>query len=177
MKILRSIGAIIVGWLAAVIAISGIEMVSGMFIYPPPGGKSAMEWKKEMETGTPAAREWLRSIPTSAMAMVQVAWAFGAMGGGFVAARTAGRAHLLHAGIIGAFVLVGTIFKFLVLKTKLDYVHPDWLLITGLLLPLPFSLLGGKLASLFYPPAPPSPPLPPAPDGAIQAGEPPLRSN
>ena len=100
-----------------------------------------------MHKGTPAAKEWIRSIPISAMVALQVGWGVGALIGGAVAAWIAGWARLVHAGIIGAFILVSTIFNFQQLKQSLGYTHPDWLLVTGLLLPLPLSLLGGLIVT------------------------------
>lgn len=172
MKILRSIAAVLLGWLTAVILISGLESVNGLF-YPPPEGKSLMEWGEEMKKGTPAAKQWIRDIPTSAMAVLQVAWGLAAFVGGAIAALVAGRARLFHASLIGLFILIGTIVNFLQLKSLLDYAHPDWLIITGLLLPLPLSLLGGKLVDWWLPVAPAN--VPPA-NGAIREGEPPFRS-
>ena len=147
MKILRSILAVVVGSIVGFLFIMAIEAVNG-FIYPPPEGKSGMEWMKEINDGSPAAKEWIRSMPTSAMALVQVAWAVGAAVGGAVSAWIAGRARVLDAGIIGALVLVVTVINFLEMKAKLDYTHPDWLIVTGLLLPLPLALLGGKLVAV-----------------------------
>ncbi|MBI2808300.1 MAG: hypothetical protein HYX68_25210 [Planctomycetes bacterium] len=157
MKIFRSIAGIAVGAIVAVIVIMVVETANG-FIYPPPDGKTGEEWYKEMMEGTPAAKEWLRSIPTSTMAMLQVAWGLGACLGGAVAALIAGRLRLLHAGIIGALILAATIYNFYCLKTQLDYAHPDWLIVTGLLLPLPLSLGGGKLVAMLFPPPTPAAP-------------------
>ncbi len=173
MGVIRSIAAVVVGWIVAVLVIIVVESTSGL-LHPPPDGKSITEWAKEFEECTPAAKEWLRSMPTSALAMLQVGWGFGAFFGGGVAAWIAGRGRLIHAGIIGVLILAATIVNFFQMKAKLDYSHPDWLIATGLLLPVPLSLLGGWLVSLRYP----SEPAPSAgPDGAIMEGDPPVRPN
>ena len=156
MQILRSVGAVVAGALVAMILIGMIEAING-FIYPPPEGKSFMEWWKEVSDGTQLAKDWIKGMPASAMALLQVAWGVGACVGGAVAALIAARWRLLHAGLIGAFVLAGTIMNFQQMKEKLDYTHPDWLIITGLLLPLPLSLLGGYVIDRLYP-LPPSAP-------------------
>lgn len=160
MNIFRSIAGVVVGCLVAVVFITVIETANS-FMHPPPGGMSVMEFAKEMEKGTPAAKEWMNSIPLSAMALLQVGWGVGALVGGAVSAWIAGRARLVHAGFIGAFVLAGTIFNVYQLKTLLDFTLPDWLLVTGLLLPLPLSLLGGVIVAKLCDAAPPPPPTPP----------------
>ena len=155
MKIIRSIAGIFVGVLVATILVGIIETLSGMFVYPPPANMTQQEFMEAMKQGTPEVKKWIQEVPVSAMALVQVAWALGALGGGFVAAWIAGRARVIHAAVVGAFILAATIFNFIMIKQKLDYVHPDWLLITGLLLPLPLSMLGGKLADWIFPQAAP----------------------
>jgi hypothetical protein len=181
MKILRSIAAVIVGCIVAVILIIGVEALNGV-LHPPPNGMSMSEFMKEMEGHTPLAKEWIRSLPVSAMVMLQVAWGLAAFVGGGVAGLIAGRGRLIHASFIGAFVLLGTIVNFMEMKSKMDYVHPDWLLVTGLLLPLPLSLLGGKAADWWLPSevaasSSEGTMQPSSPDGAIKEGDPPMRPN
>jgi len=81
------------------------------------------------------------------MAMLQVAWAIAAFFGGGVAALIAGRGRMLHAGIIGALVLAATVINFFQMKSLCDYMHPAWLIATGVLLPIPLSLAAGKIVS------------------------------
>ena len=39
------------------------------------------------------------------------------------------------------------------LKQKYDVMHPNWMILAALLLPLPVSLLAGKLVSMVFPPS------------------------
>lgn len=178
MAILRSIAAVVVGWIVAVVFIMGIESANALIYLPE--GKTFLEVQKEFEECTPWAKEWVKTLPLGAHAMLQVGWGCGAFFGGLVAALIAGRARMVHAGVIGALVLMGTIVNFYQLKVQMDYAHPDWLIVTGLLLPLPLSLLAGKLVSMWLPDATPESPSgtvkPKAADGAIKQGEPPFRS-
>lgn len=171
MKILRSIAAVVVGWVVAVIFILGIETVNALIYLPE--GKTLAGVKKEFDDCSPWAKEWVQSLPTLAHALLQVGWGGGAFLGGAVSAWIAGRRRLLHAGIIGALVLAGTMFNFFQLKAQLDYVHPVWLIITGLLLPVPLALLAGMMVARFAS----STSSPPLPQGTIREGEPPLRSS
>ena len=151
MAIVRSIAAIVVGFVVSSLFIFGIEAVNGLIYLPE--GKSFEEVNKAFNEGAPWAKEWMRTLPTGAHAMLQIGWGCGAFFGGLVAALIAGRARLLHAGIIGTLVLLGTIVNFYSLKVTLEYSHPDWLIVTGLLLPLPLSLLAGWLVSQWLPDA------------------------
>ena len=86
------------------------------------------------------------------MIVVVVAWVVGAFLGGGVSAWIAGRWRMLHAGIIGAVVLAVVVVNSLNMKTQYDFSHPDWMIVAGLLLPLPASLLAGKIVSMLLPP-------------------------
>jgi len=127
MKILRSILAVIVGSIVAMVPVSIVEMI-GQAIYPPP------------ETG--------------AMVAVLIAWQVGAFFGGAAAALVAGPGRCLHAAIIGVFILLLSVAMMMISP------YPDWMKVAGLLLPLPISLLAGKIVSQLLPPPPaPQPPV------------------
>ncbi|MSQ94470.1 MAG: hypothetical protein EXR98_07930 [Gemmataceae bacterium] len=153
MQILRSIAAIVVGFIVSMIVIIAVKSVNGI-VYAPPGDKPLMERISDLQNDKKAMKAWIESIPTPAMAILQVAWSLGTLLGGGLAALIASRARILHAGIIGGVVLLLTIVNLFMMKAECDYSHPDWLLITGLLLPLPTSLLAGKLVARWRRPAP-----------------------
>lgn len=156
MKILRSILAMIVGTLVAMMAIMAIETLNFLLFKPAdaPGfddlGK-LFEWCKAFQEDPEKLNSWVKSLPTEAMVLLLVTWSVGAFAGGWVAARIAGWAFLLHAWLIGALVLFGVAMNFYTLKTEHDITHPDWLIIVGLLLPMPLSLLAGKTVALSHP--------------------------
>jgi hypothetical protein len=178
LRVLRSIAAIVVGVIVSIIVIFGVEAVNGV-INAPPGDKPLMERMQDLQDNPKAMKAWIESLPTTAMFVLILGWQVGSFLGGGASALIAGRARLLHAAPIGAFVLAGTIANLFEMKRICDYTHPDWVIITALLLPLPSSLVGGKLVSMLFPPPPATaidqPPISPqsAPDTGISEGLPP----
>ena len=138
MKIVRSTLAIVVGLAISMAAIILMHVV-GQHFYPLPEGVDPNDMEK--------LRKYVPTAPIGALIMVVLAWESGAFLGGATAALIAGRARCIHAGIIGGLVLAATIANLWMLR-----VHPDWMIIAGLLLPLPVSLLAGKLVSMMLPP-------------------------
>lgn len=151
MKILRSIAAVVVGSLVVFIVVIGAETVNTI-VYRPDDGRSLQEFVDDVQKDTKAMKAWVESVPQTAMVVVLLGWQFGGFIGGGLSAWIAGRARLLHAGIIGVLLLAGTITNFYEMK-KWDITHPDWMIILALLLPLPVSLLAGKLVSRLLPPS------------------------
>jgi hypothetical protein len=177
MQIVRSILGFVGGVVVAVALIMVFE-TGNFVVYKPaeaPGfddfGK-LNEWMSEFQNDPDRVCEWVKTLPLAAMIVVQAGWSVAAFVGGWVSARIAGWAYLLHAGLIGAFVLIGTIVNLHMMKTH-GYTHPDWMIVLALLMPLPLSLLGGKLVAISNPP--PAEPPSTAAEGAIKAGEPPVR--
>jgi hypothetical protein len=56
----------------------------------------------------------------------------------------------VHAAVVGVLVLAATVMIFYRLKVEYDISHPDYMILIGLLLPIPCALLGGKLVSLIF---------------------------
>src|SRR5438094_474292 len=103
MKIVRSIVAVVVGWLVSAIVIFAIQMINTI-AFSPGGDKpfvERMEAMKKMTEDPQAMKAYAESLPMTAMLVVLLAWQIGAFVGGGVSALIAGRARLLHAGIIG----------------------------------------------------------------------------
>ncbi len=94
------------------------------------------------------------NLRPGALVAFLIAWQSGALFGGGAAALIAGRGRCLHAGIIGFFVLMASVAMMMIIP------HRDWMKIAGLLLPLPMSLVAGKIVSLLFP-------LPPAPQPQV----------
>jgi hypothetical protein len=151
MKIVRSIVAVVVGFVAAFIVIEAME-ITNFVANRPDNGKSAFDQMKEMEENPKAMQAFVETLPTGALVVVLLGWQAGAFLGGGVSALIAGRGRLLHAGVIGGLILAGTIFNALNMKKHYDFTHPDWMIVAGLLLPLPSSLLAGKIVSMLFPP-------------------------
>jgi hypothetical protein len=153
MKIVRSIAAVVLGWILGSVVTGAVEMAN-FVIYAPTNGKPFMEWAQEMMEKPEVAKAWIESLPTTAMLIVLAAWELGAFIGGGVSALIAGRARLIHAGVVGLLVLVGTIRNDMNMKRDYDFSHPDWMMVLGVILPVPMALLAGLVVSWTFPGTP-----------------------
>lgn len=150
MKVLRSITAVVIGSIVAMIVIFVAESLNGI-IYAPPGDKPVMERLQDVQDSPEAMKAWVESLPLSSMIVQLFGWQASAFLGGGVSAVIAGRGRLIHAGLIGAVVLALTIVVLIQMKYGCNITQPDWMLIALLLLPLPASLSAGKLVSMLFP--------------------------
>jgi hypothetical protein len=160
MNIVRSVLGVVIGCIVAVVIITAIQAINFVQYKPAdaPGlddMKKLSEWMEALQKDPQKMSAWFQTLPVAALVVVLCSWQLGAFLGGAVSALIAGRARLLHAGIIGAVVLVSTIYNFYDMKNRYDIAHPDWMIVAGLLLPLPVSLLAGKLVSMLFPPTVP----------------------
>lgn len=125
----RSIGAGIAGTIVAVLAIVVWQM-AGHRIWPFPG---------ELDLGNPEDVErLLASLPLAALIWIPAGYALGTLVGAAVAARLA--SALRPALIVGMVILVLTILNFFAAP------HPTWMIIAGIVVPLPAAWLGARLA-------------------------------
>jgi hypothetical protein len=159
MKILRSIAAIIAGWFVSILVIGIIEFVN-FAAFRPNDGTPLFAKAKLLAEDKAAMQAHLRSMPESALYAVVVAWIAGATLGGAVAARIAGRAPVIHAGIIGVIVVASTIANAAMMKRDYDYVHPEWALFVGLILAACLSLAAGVAVAKLRPVPPANPAAP-----------------
>lgn len=81
--------------------------------------------------------ENLSQVPFGAKLFVVLAWGLGSFAGGGVVSMLRGQRALARA--------VGTVMLALVLTMLMAITHPAWMAISGLLLPLPAALAGGRL--------------------------------
>mgnify|MGYP003580325004 CR=1 FL=1 len=130
--ILRLVLGVLAGLVVMYIVIGGIEYLSHM-LYPPPPGLDPMN--------TADIGKVLAAAPTAAIAMVVIAWAIGALAGGFVAAKVSRPWPRTAAIVVGAFVLLGVVGMIMLAPG-----HPTWMAILGLLLPIPMALIGARAA-------------------------------
>ena len=127
----RTIVGVIVGLLVMAGCVAAVEWL-GHALYPPPAG---------LDYQDPAQLQALmQSMPWQAKALVVLAWTLGSLAGGFVAAMIA------RARRRGAALCVGLVMLALVGINLAMIPHPAWMMALGLLLPLPFALLGRELA-------------------------------
>jgi hypothetical protein len=75
------------------------------------------------------------------MLLVLAAFASGTFAGGYLAARVAGRAPLLHAGIVAALFFLGSVMNLRTLPG-----HPTWFAVVNLAMFAPIAWLAAWLA-------------------------------
>ena len=121
------VAGIVVAWLVIVLS----QLLSAA-LYPPPPGTDL--------TDPAVLADFINAAPVTAMACVIAGYALAALLGGWVAARIS-RAHpRIAAMIVGALVLLGVVLNYTMIP------HPTWMLVSGVLLPLPMAWLGARLA-------------------------------
>jgi hypothetical protein len=155
MKIVRSILAIVVGALLAFVVVGAGDALSMVLFMPA-------EWtsekvRKAMEEDPQKLADLFKTMPVEALMIMVAGWGLAAFLGGLVAAFISGWARCWHAGIIGGVLLIAIVVNFYRMTNLYDIAHPDWMIVAGLLLPLPLSLIAGKLVSMILPSAPAAP--------------------
>lgn len=126
----RSMGALIAGLLVMLIVISSIQWI-GHSIYPPPTGLDPQDSAK--------AAAAVALLPIGALAMVLLSYAAGS----FLGAGTGATVSVRHKR--GVAILLGLVMTALVAMNFVIIPHPLWMMIVGLLIPIPFALLGWRV--------------------------------
>lgn len=137
---IRSITGVVVGMIAAMVTVGVLEAV-GHLLFPLPPGVDPYDPEQ--------LRTIMDKIPPGAMVAVLVAWGAGSLIGGFTAAVIAGRAHMVHALIVGGLQFACGVITMLMIP------HPLWFWLASFVIVVPSSWIGGQLAKrLFSPPGP-----------------------
>jgi len=127
----RTILAVILGVIAMSICVGAVEWI-GHQLYPLPAGLDF----KNPET----LKGFIAQLPVAALLFVLAGWTLGSLVGGYIAARIS----RLHKR--GAALSIGIAMVLLVIMNMLMIPHPLWISVLGVTLPVPFALLGRKLA-------------------------------
>lgn len=127
----RTILAVILGVIAMSICVGAVEWI-GHQLYPLPAGLDF----KNPET----LKGFIAQLPVAALLFVLAGWTLGSLVGGYIAARIS----RLHKR--GAALSIGIAMILLVIMNMLMIPHPLWMSVLGVTLPVPFALLGRKLA-------------------------------
>ena len=134
---LRGIFALCAGLFAAMIAITGVELVNAKWIYPIPAGVNLRD---------PAQLQaFVAAMPTQAHALILGGWLLGAFAGGAVAARLEPVHPRVPATLVGAFIGIGTMLN------AQQVAHPAWVVSLGTILPVPVALLATWLVRKAWP--------------------------
>ena len=133
-RALRSIAAVIAGFIAASIVMMIIETINGRVLYPELG--KAAEGVTDRET----IRGLLATAPVGAFLVVILGWVFGAVAGGWITARLAAKAKVRHGLILGALLTLAGVSNNLMIPP------PLWFWIASLVVLMPAAYGGARLA-------------------------------
>jgi hypothetical protein len=134
MRILKSIGAVVAGFVAASIVMMIVEALNGRVFYP--GLAKAAEGVTDRE----AIRAIFASAPVGAFLVVIAGWALGSVVGGWIAARVAGRSGVTHGLVLGVLLTVAGVANNLMLPP------PLWFWVASLAVLLPSAYQGARAA-------------------------------
>ncbi|GMV60719.1 MAG: hypothetical protein AMXMBFR72_38050 [Betaproteobacteria bacterium] len=126
----RSVLAVVVGVVVAFALVAAIE-TAGHAVYPVPKGLDF--------TNREQVRAYIQALPLGALMFVLAAWTVAPFGGGAVAALIARARPLLHAAIVGAFVLAATLANLILI------LHPLWFAVLGVVGVCVGAFAAGKL--------------------------------
>lgn len=129
--ILRSILAVLAGIVVGFVVVAALEFLDTT-LFPLPAGLDLHD--------TAAIKQAMARAPLAALILVIVGWGISALLGSWVAARIARAPKVLHGMIVGIFLLGAAI------TDMLEFPHPVWFWICGLLIFLPASYIGSGLA-------------------------------
>jgi len=136
----RTFIAILVGAFAAMLVITGVELV-GIKLHPPPTGLDMQDMAQ--------VADFIAHLPMSAKAIIVGGWLLAALVGGFT---TGMLAHMwqVPAGMVpGVLVAAGTV------ANALEIPHPTWMTATGAVGALLLGWLGARIGSRYSRPPPP----------------------
>jgi len=132
--LLRSILAIIAGFVAATIIMMAVESVNGRVFYPE------LARLAEGMTDREAIRSLLATAPTGALLVVICGWAMGSFVGGWIAAWIGTRSPIAHSLVLGACLTLAGIANNLMIPP------PLWFWIAGIVVFFPAVYAGGRSA-------------------------------
>jgi hypothetical protein len=134
--VLRSVLAVVLGFVAASAVMMAVETFNGHYLYPELGRAA------EGMTDREAIRSLLASAPVGAFLVVILGWTLGSLAGGFVAAWIARRAPAGHALVLGALLTLAGVANNLMVPP------PGWFWMASLVVLIPAAYIGSRLALL-----------------------------
>jgi hypothetical protein len=130
---LRSIAAVVVGFIVASIVMMIIETLNGRVLYPELG-KAA-----DGVTDQEKIRAMLATAPLGASLVID-GWILGAVAGGWTTGRLAAHATAVHGLVLGLLLTLAGVANNLMIPP------PLWFWITSLVVLMPAAFLGARLA-------------------------------
>ena len=133
-SVLRSVGAVVAGFIAASIVMMLVEGINGHLIYPELGKAAAGVTDRD------AIRAIMTAAPVGAFLVVVMGWILGGLAGGSTAEKISARAGGAPALVLGVLLTLAGIANNLMLPP------PLWFWIVSLLVLLPATLAGARMA-------------------------------
>ena len=133
-KVVRSILAVIAGFVAASAVMMLIEAINGRVLYPELGKMA------EGMTDREAIRALMANAPVGAFLVILFGWMLGSLVGGSIAAWIGWNAPVAHALILGGLLTLAGIANNLMLPP------PVWFWLASLVVLLPAACAGARLA-------------------------------
>ena len=134
----RNILAVVLGIVAAGVAVFLVEIV-GHFLLPAPPGVDA--------SNPESLKANMANMPLASVLMVLIAWCVGSFAGGLVAALVSRDQKMLCAFIAALFIIGSGIATMVIIP------HPIWFWIAAILLPLPFAWFRARVVGARSPEA------------------------
>jgi hypothetical protein len=131
---LRSIAAVVAGFIVASIVMMVFETINGRVLYP--------ELAKAAQgvTDREQIRALLAKAPLGALLVVIVGWILGGVAGGWTTARIAGRGTVRHGLVLGALLTLAGVANNLMIPP------PLWFWVATFVVLMPAAYLGARLA-------------------------------
>ena len=115
---LKKIAAVVLGIVVAGGLVAVVESI-GHTVYPVP---PTVDFEDPVQL-----RNYVATLPPGAFLFVLTAWLAGTFGGGLVASYVSKEKPFFYATIVGAFVLVATVWNLIMIP------HPLWVSITAVI--------------------------------------------
>ena len=132
---IRSVAAVLAGFVAALAVIIVAEAV-GHTLFPPP---------PDLDPMTPEGMSAIvAQMSPAALLMVLLAYLCGGVAGGMVAARVAGEGRIVEAMVVGTVLAVGAMFNVVAIP------HPIWMSAASVAVQLPSAWLGARVVARRY---------------------------
>jgi MFS family permease len=132
-RVIRSILAVIVGFVAASVVMMIVETANGRLLYPELGKRA------QGVTDRQEIRAIMASAPVGALVVVLIGWALGSVAGGFLAALIGRKTPEGHALVLGALLTLAGVVNNLMLPP------PSWFWIATFAVFLPATYAGARL--------------------------------
>ncbi len=134
-RVVRSILAVIAGFVAASVIMMIVETANGKVIYPELGKQA------EGVTDREEIKAIMASAPVGALVVVLVGWALGSVAGGYLATLISGKPPFGHALVLGVLLTLAGVANNLMLPP------PFWFWIATFAVLLPATCAGAWLVT------------------------------